>query len=54
VPLSGDLQTWSYSAGTQNAGNSDIVRGTVTASSVAGGITLPAESMVILQAANGR
>ena len=53
VPLAGELRTWSYSAGTQNATDSDIVRGTVAASSVAGGVTLPAESMVIMEA-NGR
>jgi hypothetical protein len=47
--LFGTLQTWSYSAGTQNAANSDIVTGTTTASSVANGITLPAESMTILE-----
>ena len=49
VPLAGELQTWSYSAGTQNATDSDIVRGTAAASSVAGGVTLPAESMVIMK-----
>ena len=49
VPLAGELQTWSYSAGTQNATDSDIVRGTAAASSVAGGVTLPAESMVIME-----
>ncbi len=49
--LYGTLQTWSYSAGTQNATNSDIVTGTTTAKSVAHGITLPAESMTILQTA---
>jgi hypothetical protein len=47
--LSGTLQTWSYSAGNQNATNSAIVTGTASAASVANGITLPAESMTILE-----
>jgi hypothetical protein len=49
APLSGTLRTWSYSAGNQNAANSTIVTGTAAAASVAGGITLPAESITILQ-----
>ena len=49
VPLSGQLQTWTYSAGNQNATDSNIVQGTASASSLAHGITLPAESMVILE-----
>jgi hypothetical protein len=49
APLSGTLQTWSYSAGDQNSTNSNIVTGTTSAASVAGGITLPAESITILQ-----
>jgi hypothetical protein len=49
APLFGTLKTWSYSAGNQNSTNSNIVTGTTSASSVAGGITLPAESMTILQ-----
>ena len=49
APLFGTLRTWSYSAGDQNATNSNIVTGTASAASVAGGITLPAESMTILQ-----
>jgi hypothetical protein len=49
VPMSGQLQTETYSAGNQNAANSNIVTGTATARSFANGITLPAESMVILQ-----
>ena len=49
APLSGTLQTWSYGAGNQNATNSNIVTGTTPASAVAGSITLPAESMTILQ-----
>jgi hypothetical protein len=47
--LSGTLQTWSYSAGNQNATNSNIVTGTTSARSVASGITLPAESMTIFE-----
>jgi hypothetical protein len=47
--LFGTLQTWSYSAGNQNATNSAIVTGTASAASVANGITLPAESMTILE-----
>src|SRR5215469_10816664 len=49
APLFGTLRTWSYSAGNQDAANSTIVTGTAPASSVASGITLPAESMTILQ-----
>jgi hypothetical protein len=49
APLFGMLSTWSYSAANQNPTNSDIVTGTATAASVAHGITLPAESMTILQ-----
>jgi hypothetical protein len=45
----GTLTTYSYSAGSQNATNSSIVTGTTQASSVANGITLPPESMTILQ-----
>jgi len=48
-PLAGQLQTWTYSAGNQNTTSSNIVRGTAKASSLASGITLPAESMVILE-----
>jgi hypothetical protein len=48
-PLSGELRTWTYSAGNQNATDSTIVQGTASRSSLAGGITLPAESMVILE-----
>jgi hypothetical protein len=50
APLFGTLRTWSYSAANQNATNSNIVTGTTASTSVAGGITLPAESMTILQA----
>jgi hypothetical protein len=48
-PLSGALDTWSYSAGKQNPANSTIVTGTTSASAIAGGITLPAESITVLQ-----
>jgi hypothetical protein len=47
--LSGTLQTWSYSAGNQNASDSNIVTGTTSARSVASGITVPAESMTIFE-----
>jgi hypothetical protein len=47
--LHGTLSTSGYSAGNQNADNSNIVAGTTPASSVANGITLPAESVTILQ-----
>ena len=47
--LFGSLSTWSYSAGNQNATNSTIVTGTTSAGSVTNGITLPAESMTILE-----
>lgn len=49
VPLSGQLQTSTYSAGNQNATDSNIVQGTTNAFSLAHGINLPAESMVILE-----
>jgi hypothetical protein len=47
--LSGALDTWNYSAGKQNPANSTIVTGTTSASAIAGGITLPAESITVLQ-----
>jgi hypothetical protein len=49
APLFGTLRTWSYSAGNQNATNSNIVTGTAPAGSISGDLTLPAESMTILQ-----
>jgi hypothetical protein len=49
APLRGQLRTWTYSAANQNASNSSIVQGTANASSLAHGIKLPAESMVILE-----
>jgi hypothetical protein len=49
VPLSGELRTWTYSAGNQNATDSAISQGTAAASSLARGITLPAESMVVVE-----
>jgi len=47
--LTGYLSTETYSAGDQNATNSQTVAGTTTAGAVADGITLPAESIVILR-----
>ena len=47
--LTGNLSMESYSAGNQNAANTKTVTGTTTASSVDGGITLPAESIVVLK-----
>jgi hypothetical protein len=49
APLTGTLRTWRYSAGDQNLANSRIVTGTTSATTVAAGITLPAESMTILR-----
>ena len=49
--LAGNLVTESYSAGNQNSANNRIVTGTSTAAALAGGITLPAESITILKAA---
>jgi hypothetical protein len=50
VPLSGQLHTWTYSAGDQNATDSNIVQGTASATSLGRGLSLPPESMVILEA----
>jgi hypothetical protein len=47
--LSGTLDTWSYSAGKQNPANSAIITGTTSASAIVNGITLPAESITVLQ-----
>jgi len=49
APLAGQLRTWTYSAGNQNATDSNIVQGTTSASSLAHGLSLPPESMVILR-----
>jgi hypothetical protein len=49
APLPGQLKTWTYTAANQDATDSTIVQGTASASSLAHGITLPAESMVILE-----
>jgi hypothetical protein len=49
--LTGNLTTTSYSAGNQNAANTKTVAGTTTAATAAGGITLPAESIVVLETA---
>jgi len=48
-PLAGPLHTWTYSAAGQNATNSAITQSQLGAGSVAHGITLPAESLVILE-----
>ena len=47
--LTGALAKETYSAGNQNAANTRIVSGTTTAGAIAGGITLPAESIVVLK-----
>jgi len=47
--LAGALGTVSYSAGNQNARNTKIVSGTTTANAIAGGITLPRESILVLR-----
>jgi hypothetical protein len=47
--LTGNLTKETYSAGNQNAAKTKIVSGTTTASAIAGGITLPAESIVVLK-----
>jgi hypothetical protein len=47
--LAGNLSTQTYSAGNQNAADTKIVDGASSASSIAGGITLPAESILVLK-----
>lgn len=47
--LTGTLQTFSYSAGDQNAASTRIVTGTRPAKAVGNGVTLPRESMVVLE-----
>jgi hypothetical protein len=54
VRLRGDLTTLTYSAGHQDSTNSEIVTGSRWASAFAHGITLPAESMVILTTATAK
>jgi hypothetical protein len=49
APLRGQLKTWTYAAANQNATDSAITQGTTSASWIAHGITLPPESMIILQ-----
>jgi hypothetical protein len=49
LPLIGQLSTWTYSAGNQNPTNSNIVQASVSGSSIAHRITLPAESMVVIK-----
>ncbi len=48
-PLAGPLHTWTYSAAGQNATNSTITQASLGAGAPARGITLPAESMVVLE-----
>jgi hypothetical protein len=48
-PLTGTLRTWSYSTGNQNPTDSDVVLSAVPAASVASGITVPAESITVLE-----
>jgi hypothetical protein len=47
--LTGNLSTMSYVAANQNAADSNIVSGTSTAAAVAGGVTLPPQSILILK-----
>ncbi|MGD0701374.1 MAG: hypothetical protein ABSA02_16000 [Trebonia sp.] len=47
--LTGTLRSSVYSAGTQNTSNSNIVNTTAPVSSLSSGITLPAESITVLQ-----
>jgi hypothetical protein len=47
--LSGTLNTWSYKAHGQNSTNSSIATGTTSAAAIDHGITLPAESMTVLE-----
>jgi hypothetical protein len=47
--LTGTLATETYSAGNQNAANTKVVDATTAASAVAGGLTLPRESIVVLK-----
>lgn len=49
LALAGPLHTWTYSAAGQNATNSTIVQSSLGAGSLAHSITVPAESMVILE-----
>ncbi|TVZ01916.1 hypothetical protein EAS64_31245 [Trebonia kvetii] len=47
--LTGPLSKQSYSAGNQNSSNTRIVTSATTASAIAGGLKLPAESITVLQ-----
>lgn len=47
--LTGTLRSLTYSARTQNATESEVVTGTVSAASAASGVTLPAESVTVLE-----
>ena len=51
-PLVGQLETWSYSAGVQSSTDSEIVQGTTSAMSLAKGLTLAPESLVVLEASH--
>ena len=47
--LTGTLRSSVYSAGTQNPTNSNVVKGTTPASSLPSGLSLPPESITVLQ-----
>jgi hypothetical protein len=47
--LTGTLSSSVYAAGSQNASNSNVVTGTTSAGSVTSGISLPAESITVLE-----
>jgi hypothetical protein len=47
--LSGTLKTWTYKAQGQNSTNSSIATGTTSAAAIDHGITLPAESLTVLE-----
>jgi hypothetical protein len=47
--LTGTLRSSAYSAGAQNAAQSTVVTGTASAASITSGITLPAESITVLE-----
>jgi hypothetical protein len=49
ISLQGTLRSLSYSAGQQNAAHSRIVAGTTSAAKIESGISLPAESVTVLE-----
>ena len=51
VSLTGELRTWTYRADRQNSANSEILASRLSASSVAKGITIPPETMMVLETA---